>query len=174
MIIMGFLIHRYCKKAETMKQQKTHILQQFRNAIALSLLFGIGWALGLPATEGIDNAAVRTTFQVLFIIATAFQGLFIFLIQCLTGNNAVEAKKEWQRWFAISTCRPSHVRAYTVGQASVSTSKKMDGKGKVSVQTDTLMSSKVLPSSTVETSDVIERTAALEMDVMSKEKGKNS
>ena len=170
MIILGFLIHRYCKKLETMKQQKSsQILQQFRNAVALSLLFGIGWALGLPATEGIDNVAVRTTFQVLFIIVTAFQGLYIFIIQCLTGSNAVEAKKEWQRWFALITFHPSHVRSYTVGQAS---SKEMDGKGKVSVQTDTLMSLKTLPSSTVEPSDIIDQwhTTALEIELHQEKK----
>ena len=156
-----------------MKQQKSsQILQQFRNAVALSLLFGIGWALGLPATEGISNAVVRTAFQVLFIIVTAFQGLYIFIIQCLTGSNAMEAKKEWQRWFARITFRPSHFRTYTVGQASVSTSKEMEGKGKVPAQTETLMSSKTLPSLTVEPSDIIDQwhTTAPEIELYQEKK----
>ena len=166
MIIMGFLIHRCCKKAETLQQHNgSQILQQFRNAIALSLLFGIGWALGLPATEGISSVAVRTAFQVSFIVVTAFQGLYIFILQCLTGRNAVEAKKEWKRWFALITFGPNHVQTYTVSRASVSTSREVGGKEKVLVQGETLMSLTTLPSPTMEPS-----TTALEMGVISRER----
>ena len=147
-IIMVFLInHYFCKSTDTVKKlhQGSQVRQQFRNAIALSLLFGLGWAFGLPATEGIDSVSVRTAFQVLFIIVTAFQGLYIFIMQCLTGSNAVDARKEWQRWLYFITCRPGHVHAYTLSRTPASAS---DRKGKFSkqIETSTLTSSKVSPS----------------------------
>ena len=121
-IIMGFLINRYCKKKaqSTQQGQSGQLRHQLRNAAALSLLFGLGWALGLPATEGISNIAARTTLQVLFIILTAFQGFYIFVLQCLTGKNAVQAKKEWKRWFHFVTCRADRQI-----QGSVRVSKQM-------------------------------------------------
>ena len=107
-ILMGFLLHRYCKTKAvlTKKSQNKQLRQQLRNAIALSLLFGLGWGFGLPATDEIDNVAVRTSFQILFIVLTAFQGLYVFILQCLTGRNAAEAWKEWKRWYYRITCRP--------------------------------------------------------------------
>ena len=127
---MVFLINHYiCKSKESVKKehQGRQVRERFRNAIVLSLLFGLGWALGLPATEGIDSISVRTAVQVLFIIVTAFQGLYIFIMQCLTGSNAVEAKKEWKRWFYIITCRPGHIPTYACCPP-VSGSERMAGK----------------------------------------------
>ena len=127
-----FLINHYiCKSKESVKTeyQGSQVRQQFRNAIVLSLLFGLGWALGLPATEGVDSTSARTAIQVLFIIVTAFQGLYIFIMQCLTGCNAVEVKKEWKRWFYLITCRPGHIPTYAFASPPVSASEK-SGKDK--------------------------------------------
>ena len=157
---MVFLInHYFCKSKDTVKKphQGSQVRQQFRNAITLSLLFGLGWAFGLPATEGIDSVSVRTAFQVLFIIVTAFQGLYIFIMQCLTGSNAVEAMKEWQRWFYSITCHPGHVHAYTLSRTPASASERISRK----VETITLTSSKDLPSVTA---DELQYATELEMD----------
>ena len=158
---MVFLINHYiCKSNESVKteHQGSQVRQQFRNAIALSLLFGLGWALGLPATEGIDSISVRTAVQVLFIIVTAFQGLYIFIMQCLTGSNAVEAKKEWKRWFYLITCRPGHIRTYALIRPPISGSERMAGKQQ-------LREVKALPSVTKEDLDKVRYETQLEMDI---------
>ena len=167
-----FLINRYiCKSNKSMKteHQGSQVRQQFRNAIALSLLFGLGWALGLPATEGIDSISVRTAIQVLFIIVTAFQGLYIFIMQCLTGSNAVEAKKEWKRWFYFITCRPGHIPTYTLSRPSVSGSERMAGKQQLR-EMSTLTSLKALSSVTEENLDKVQYETQLEMDTKLEEK----
>ena len=85
------------KEVQTIsKGIKTHLKQRFIIAVTLSLLLGLGWGLGIPATEGIDNLVVRTTFQILFIFLTAFQGLFIFIMHCV---RVPDARKEWRHWF---------------------------------------------------------------------------
>jgi len=85
------------KEVQTVsKGEKTHLKQRFIIAVTLSLLSGLGWGLGIPATEGIDNLVVRTTFQILFIFLTAFQGLFIFIMHCV---RVPDAREEWRHWF---------------------------------------------------------------------------
>ena len=171
-IILVFLINRYiCKSNESMKteHQGSQVRQQFRNAIALSLLFGLGWALGLPATEGIDSISVRTAIQVLFIIVTAFQGLYIFIMQCLTGSNAVEATKEWKRWFYLITCRPGHIPTYALSRSHVSGSERMAGKQQLR-EMSTLTSLKALSSVTEEDLDKVQYETQLEMTTKLDEK----
>ena len=169
---MVFLINHYiCKSKESMKteHQGRQVRQQFRNAIVLSLLFGLGWALGLPATEGIDSISVHTAVQVLFIIVTAFQGLYIFIMQCLTGSNAVEAKKEWKKWFYLLTCRPGHIPTYALCRPPVSGSERMAGKQQLR-EMSTLTSLKALPSVTKEDLGKVQYETQLEMDTKLEEK----
>ena len=111
--------------------------------------------------------SVRTAFQVLFIIVTGFQGLYIFIMQCLTGSNAVEARAEWQRWFYCITCRPGHVHAYTLSRTSATERMKKKQKFSEQIETSTLPSSKALPSVT---EDKLEHDAVLEMDTKLEEK----
>ena len=63
--------------------------QQLIIVITLSILFGLGWGLGLLLTENIyNNKTVRDLIAALFVIFTAFHGLFIFLIYCLRSKDA--------------------------------------------------------------------------------------
>ena len=124
MIVIGLLIQRYCK-SRTGGTNQGQLWQQLKNAIVLSLLLGLGWALALPATEGINNITVRITFQVLFIIVTAFQGLYIFIMQCLTGRNAVEARKEWRKWFTLIICHLSAIKTYSNVSTPVNNRKQL-------------------------------------------------
>ena len=163
---MVFLINHYiCKSKESVKKehQSRQVRERFRNAIVLSLLFGLGWALGLPATEGIDSISARTPIQVLFIIVTAFQGLYIFIMQCLTGSNAVEAKKEWKRWFYLITCRPGHIPTYALSRPPVTGSERMAGKQQLREMKD-------LPSVTKKDLDKVPYETQLEMATKLEEK----
>ena len=86
-----------------MKNQKktNEIKQQFVIAITLSILFGLGWGIGLPATDQLQNTiAVRDTFASLFVLLTSFQGFFVFFMHCL---RSPDIRKQWKIWFKITT-----------------------------------------------------------------------
>ena len=68
----------------------------------LSILFGLGWGIGLLATEKLGNIFIRDTFSSLFVIATIFHGLLIFILHCARSK---EARKEWLKWFFKVTRR---------------------------------------------------------------------
>ena len=73
------------------------VCEQIVIVTTLSILFGLGWGIGLLATQDIHtNKTIRDVFAAFFVIITAFHGLFIFIMHCLRSN---EAKKVWKRWF---------------------------------------------------------------------------
>ena len=80
------------------KGMKTRLKQRLIIVVTLSLLLGLGWGLGIPATEGIDDLVVRTSFQIVFISLTAFQGLFIFIMHCV---RVPDARKVWKHCFRL-------------------------------------------------------------------------
>ena len=69
-------------------------------AIILSVMFGLGWGIGLPATQALYTTAVRDTFSVLFILLTAFQGMFIFILHCVRSADVVN---QWKKWSSCVT-----------------------------------------------------------------------
>lgn len=72
------------------------LFQQLMIALTLSILFGLGWGIGLPASGAIfETPVVRNIFAASFIILTGFQGLFIFIMHCL---RSAEVRKEWKSW----------------------------------------------------------------------------
>ena len=73
------------------------VREQLIIVTTLSILFGLGWGIGLLATQDIHtNKTVRDLFAALFVIITAFHGLFIFIMHCLRSK---EARSVWKRWF---------------------------------------------------------------------------
>ena len=77
------------------------IYKQFTIAITLSVLFGLEWGIGLFATQDIHtNKTVRDMFAVLFVIITAFHGLFIFIMQCLRSKDVINS---WKKCFVGMT-----------------------------------------------------------------------
>ena len=65
-------------------------------ALTLSLLFGLGWGVGLLATQSLYTVtAIRDLFAALFILLTSFQGLFIFLMHCARSR---EVRLQWTKW----------------------------------------------------------------------------
>ena len=98
-IIMIQLMKKNCRskfKESYSSNQKMSPKQQFSIALTLSLLFGLGWGIGLLATHTLyPVTAVRDTFAALFILLTGFQGLFIFIMHCVRSR---EVRREWKRW----------------------------------------------------------------------------
>ena len=65
--------------------------------MTLSSLFGLGWGIGLLATQDIySNKAAHNTVAALFILATTFHGVLVFIMHCLRSEKI---KKVWKKWF---------------------------------------------------------------------------
>ena len=78
--------------------------QQLMIATTLSIMFGLGWGFGLPATQALHTAAGRDAFSIAFIVLTAFQGLFIFIMRC---TRMPEIIKQWKGWLSCATRKNS-------------------------------------------------------------------
>ena len=78
----------------TDKDSKSFLKQQLIIAITLSILFGLGWGLGLLVTEDIyTNKTLRDLIASVFVILTGFHGLFLFITYCLRSE---EARHVWK------------------------------------------------------------------------------
>ena len=99
-IIIVSLIKKQCI---TKKRNEvcTFFHQQLVRAIVLSVLFGLGWGIGLFATQDIHtNKTVQDVLAALFVVFTAFHGLFIFIMQCLRSK---EVRTTWKRLCFVVT-----------------------------------------------------------------------
>ena len=84
-------------KSKDDKSKKSFVRQQLVIVTTLSILFGLGWGIGLLATQDIHtNNIVRDLFAALFVIITAFHGLLIFIMHCLRSK---EVRNTWKRCF---------------------------------------------------------------------------
>ena len=97
-IIVSLLQKKFQSNIKSKNSTKiTFVREQLFIAIALSVLFGLGWGIGLLATQDIHtNKTVRDLFAALFVIITAFHGLLIFIMHCLRSK---EARSVWKQWF---------------------------------------------------------------------------
>ena len=98
-IIIVSLLQKYLlSDMKSKKDTKTLFLyQQLIIAITLSVLFGLGWGIGLFTTQDIHtNKTVRDILAALFVVFTAFHGLFIFIMQCLRSKDV---RNSWKRCF---------------------------------------------------------------------------
>jgi hypothetical protein len=80
---------------------KMKVRQQFIIALTLSVLFGLGWGVGFATTSGISSVPLSATLQAIFILLTAFQGFYIFIMHCI---RVEEARNVWKEWVYILTC----------------------------------------------------------------------
>ena len=126
------------KDAKKDNKSRSMLKQQFIITITLSVLFGLGWGIGLLATEDIySNKTVRDIFAALFVLMTAFHGLFIFIMHCLRSKDA---RSVWERLFfgmtgkdfsefSSSTFNQIHQRQRPVGSSVSSTARKTSATG---------------------------------------------
>ena len=68
-------------------------------ALGLSLLFGMGWAIGLLASSDLPDA-VRYPAEWVFTLTTAFLGVYLFVLYVLRSQ---EARKLWKRWLCCQS-----------------------------------------------------------------------
>ena len=100
-ILATLCCKNYQKDAED-KKNRVKTKQQLIAAATLSVLFGLGWGIGLLATEGVRVSALRDFFSAIFIICTAFQGVMVFCLQTLRSK---QVRSTWARWFHMATGR---------------------------------------------------------------------
>ena len=118
-IIIVALSRKSCKSdlRNVKKKQEniSFVRQQLIIVTTLSILFGLGWGIGLFATQDIhNNKIVRDLFAALFVIVTAFHGLFIFIMHCLRSRDI---RSVWKQWFYGATGKNfSDFSSSTVGR----------------------------------------------------------
>ena len=115
------------------KSFATKLKQKFVTAVILSLLFGLGWGVGMIATTSIPTVALSYTLQTLFILLTAFQGLLLFIMNCVRSTDVLSEWKEWvnvllchKKSLAIHNMRPSGLTASTLNSATIASTMKGD------------------------------------------------
>lgn len=86
---------------EKVKSNSAFVRQQLVIVTTLSILFGLGWGIGMFATQDAhENKVVRDLFASLFVVITAFHGLFIFIMHSLRSNDV---RSTWKKWFCGKT-----------------------------------------------------------------------
>ena len=91
-IILGSLIKRNRETVDKEKRKK--IRQQLIAAMSLAVLFGLGWGIGFAASAEIPTA-LRLPISIIFTFFAAFQGLFIFLFQCVYSKAVRDVWKQY-------------------------------------------------------------------------------
>ena len=92
----------------------------------MSILFGLGWGIGLFATQDIHtNKIVQDLFAALFVILTAFHGLFIFIMHCLRSK---EVRNTWKQWVFNVTGKDQ--KCYHIGTDNSGVAPKSFSSGK--------------------------------------------
>ena len=95
-LIFGSLLCRRTVKKETSKNDKLRKLKEnFMIALGLSVLFGMGWAVGLLASSDLPEG-VRYPAEWIFTLTTAFLGVYLFVLYVI---RSPEARRLWKRWF---------------------------------------------------------------------------
>ena len=103
-VIFVSLIHKRSRSSvkETDKKRKNSFFhQQLIVVTSLSVLFGLGWGIGLLATQDAHSSeTVRDILSAMFILITAFHGLFIFI---MNGLRSEDVRNVWKQWFRLAT-----------------------------------------------------------------------
>ena len=115
-LIFVSLLSRPNIRKETSNHGKLRKLKEnFTIALGLSLLFGMGWAVGLLATSGV-HVAVQIPAEWIFTFMTAFLGVYLFILYILRSS---EARGLWKRWLLCQ-----HIKKhYSVGVSASSSSR---------------------------------------------------
>lgn len=64
---------------------------QYFGIVFFAIFFFVAWGFGIPATHGLGLGPARVTFQVIFIICSVCQGVFMVLCFCLLSKEVRQA-----------------------------------------------------------------------------------
>ena len=80
------------------KDLQLNLGKQLIISVTLSILFGLGWGIGLAATQSLRVNFLRFSFQIIFILLTAFQGLLLLVAY---GIRLKKVRMTWLKWVYI-------------------------------------------------------------------------
>ena len=94
LIFASLLCRPNVQKEASNRSNMRKLKENFMVALGLSLLFGIGWAVGLLASSDAPDA-VRLPAEWIFTIVNAFLGVYLFVLYVV---RSPEARKLWKKW----------------------------------------------------------------------------
>ena len=94
LIFASLLCRPNVQKEASSRSNMRKLKENFMVALGLSLLFGIGWAVGLLASSDAPDA-VRLPAEWIFTIVNAFLGVYLFVLYVV---RSPEARKLWKKW----------------------------------------------------------------------------
>ena len=94
------------------------VKENFWVTVGLSVLFGVSWVFGLLATAGLPNY-IRLLFDIIFTVLASFQGVFVFLLNCVKSQ---ECRQLWNNWLHCRFTKSSQSKVLTTGAPHTSTS----------------------------------------------------
>ena len=94
LIFISLLCRPNVRKETSNNGNLRKLKENFMIALGLSLLFGMGWAIGLLASSDLPPA-VRSPAEWIFTVVNAFMGVYLFVLYVL---RSPEARKLWKRW----------------------------------------------------------------------------
>lgn len=106
-IIIMISITRRTHRASKLSVKETSVLAQGRKltliAAGLSIVFGLGWGIGVIAliTSVVDADSIHFAFEVCFSILVGLHGLLIFLFH---GVFSQEVREVWKSWLSRLPC----------------------------------------------------------------------
>ena len=123
------------------------IKREFISAVILSSLLGVGWGIGLFASNDIhSNAASRDAVSALFVLLTAFHGVLIFVMHSIRSKDI---RLLWKKGF-FKVTRQEFTQSTTGTLESSRKRNQQKKKAKKGLE----MYSKNMESRTVDTSHV--------------------
>lgn len=120
LIIVASLFKQQCKirsqgaggaSGSNGRRLGTNFKKQVLLVITLSILFGIGWGIGLTATSTIPTEWMRYALEISFVIVVSIHGILIFIFY---GLRISKVRKTWLKWLYIITNQ--HMKAIKVDQ----------------------------------------------------------
>ena len=104
-LIFASLLCRPSVRKETCNNGNLRKLKEnFMIALGLSLLFGMGWAIGLLATSDLPDA-VRYPAEWVFTLTTAILGVYLFILYIARSQESCEL---WKRWLLCQCKKATH------------------------------------------------------------------
>ena len=89
--------------------------KHFTIAMALAVMFGLGWAFGLASTS-LPVKELTITFQVVFSLFVGLQG---FLILLFHGLRNMEVRNIWRKWLRMAANAGKSLYSITMTSARI-------------------------------------------------------
>ena len=137
-LIFGSVLCRSGVKGTSRGEKLRKLKENFMIALGLSILFGMGWAVGLLASSDIPPA-VRYPAEWIFTLITALLGVYLFLLYVL---RSAEGRGVWKRWLLCQSKRKRGVSFTSSTQRSRLSTLTHTLSRRIKVRRDTLNDSR--------------------------------